>query len=696
MHPLRLAWRSIAELGPASLSHYALYQLQLRSGWLKARTPTRPWRQGLVNGALPSAGSGLEVEARDFWRPAGGIVSGGAELASACRRLREGVFPLFGREVELGYPPDWMAFAPLAGQQGRPRLEADRHWAEYVLEFFPADVKLLWETSRFGWAISLAQCYRLTQETDCAETFGRLLVSWMEANPLNIGPHWISAQEVALRGLALIYSRFGFAGWLERDKMLSLGLMELIAGGARRVSHSLSYARAQNNNHLLSEAAFLYSVGILFPGLEGSDGWRERGRRALMAGFRSQVDADGGYVQHSVNYHRLALELGLWSVRVAQVCSDARLGAIRDPLRRMLDFLVTVTDPETGRAPNLGPNDGALLFPRTGIAFEDMRPTIQAASAILLGNARYPRGSWDTLAHLLGVDLGEHTGAPPAARAKDALSEAGLHMIQSGEARAFLRCARFRSRPGHADQLHLGIQWRGEPITLDAGTYLYNGDPPWDNSLCSADVHNTATVNGRDQMGRAGRFLYLDWARGTVDGRWESDGLTAIVCRHDGYARQGVIHQRTVVCVDGLFWLIVDDLLGDRPLESEIAWLLPDAPWEIEGDSLRIQRESATVSAEVSGPGAEMRLVRAGELLHGPEGYQPVPQHGWYSPTYAHKQPALHWRAGVAGMPPVRVETRLVIDNGRLADLPELVYRAAQVGRPALEVVRSGARELRL
>ena len=76
---------------------------------------------------------------------------------------------------------------------------------------------------------------------------------------------------------------------------------------------------------------------------------------------------------------------------------------------------------------------------------------------------------------------------------------------------AYLRTAQFTSRPSHADQLHLDLWWRGLNIARDAGTYLYNAPAPWDNSLTTTLVHNTVTINGRDQMTRAGRFLYLDW-----------------------------------------------------------------------------------------------------------------------------------------------------------------------------------------
>ena len=81
---------------------------------------------------------------------------------------------------------------------------------------------------------------------------------------------------------------------------------------------------------------------------------------------------------------------------------------------------------------------------------------------------------------------------------------------------ATIRVARFHSRPAHADQLHLDLWWRGINLAQDPGTYLYNSAPPWENSLTSALVHNTVTVDGQEFMLRAGRFLYLDWAQGKV------------------------------------------------------------------------------------------------------------------------------------------------------------------------------------
>ena len=59
-------------------------------------------------------------------------------------------------------------------------------------------------------------------------------------------------------------------------------------------------------------------------------------------------------------------------------------------------------DPGSGRAPNLGANDGALLLPLSSSAFDDYRPTVQAAARAFL-RLGLPPGKWDELSIWLGL-----------------------------------------------------------------------------------------------------------------------------------------------------------------------------------------------------------------------------------------------------------------------------------------------------
>ena len=143
---------------------------------------------------------------------------------------------------------------------------------------------------------------------------------------------------------------------------------------------------------------------------------------------------------------------------------------------------------------------------------------------------------------------------------------------------AYLRAVRFSGRPGHADQLHLDLWWRGQNLAMDPGTYLYNAPAPWDNSLALSAVHNTLTINNRDQMTHAGRFLFVDRAQAEVV-EAETGRLTA---RHDGYRRMGWVHQRTLQIIPQ-GWLVIDRVLPATPRarptnpgQARQQWLLAD------------------------------------------------------------------------------------------------------------------------
>ena len=89
-------------------------------------------------------------------------------------------------------------------------------------------------------------------------------------------------------------------------------LANIFIDHASRIPPTLSYARAQNNNHLLSEAVGLYTAGCALPYHPEALRWRELGWRWFNQGIQSQFSEDGAYMQHSANYHRLALQLALW------------------------------------------------------------------------------------------------------------------------------------------------------------------------------------------------------------------------------------------------------------------------------------------------------------------------------------------------------------------------------------------------
>jgi hypothetical protein len=677
---LSISIKALRELGPRQLGLYAWYQLALRTGFLRGQTADRQ---------PESSGNGQQFT---FSRPFHSMPAR-QDLAAVLGKSAPGLLAeadeiLAGRVRLFGGPPVPLQLAapgPLA------------HWTVYEKKQRDGreegDIKFTWEPGRFGWGYTLGRAYHLTGDERFAEGFWRYAEIFLDSNPPYQGPHWASGQEVALRLMACAFASQVFAVSPQSTRGRIERLARALAQHAARIPPTLSYARAQNNNHLLTEAAGLYTAGVFLPGHPDAPGWRALGWRWFNAALLSQIAEDGSYVQHSANYHRLMLQAAFWvfslSKEFANEGTPAGSAAEIFPaashrrLAAATRWLLALVDPETGRVPNLGPNDGANILPLSTCPFHDYRPALQAAGLAFLGERLFSEGPWDEMAlwfqvegsklqvkdhRLANLQTFQPTNYPPSTP----------HVLRSrfSDSWAYLRVARFTARPGHADQLHLDLWWRGLNLAQDAGTYLYNALPPWENALASTAVHNTLTVNGLDQMTRAGRFLWLDWAQGEVVSGEPGNGSTyqRLVAQHNGYRRLGLVHRREVTAQPGGRWLVADRLSqlegpklkarispsGLQPYQARLHWLLPDLPWEIRKDQaganleIRLKSNEGWICLRIEVGQTRLfsyQIVRAGELL---SGAGPVsPTWGWVAPTYGNKIPAISFAIEVESPLPI-------------------------------------------
>ncbi|MCJ7823545.1 MAG: heparinase II/III family protein [Anaerolineales bacterium] len=726
-HPLH----ALRELGPGPLARYAMYRIALRSGGLRRRTPSFAWEdrplEWWLRNHIPSGPIGYtqyrETHAQHFFfrdveRVGISLQSILGEdvqaLVAEADSVLNGRYRLFGQpEIALGNPPNWSTFALTTSRSEKPVVDLERHWTEYAPSELPLDVKLLWEISRFGWAYSLARAYALTGDERYVDGFFILLRSWREANAPNNGLNWHSGQEIAIRLLALVFSFFTFNQALGERGGDLVDLATMIAVHADRIPATLLYARAQDNNHLLVEALALYTTGVLFPEFRDAGMWKRSGRKFMVRALKGQVFLDGGYIQHSTNYHRLALQAGIWGMRLAELEGNPLSETSVDAVRRMTSWLAALVDPATGNAPNWGPNDGALLLPLSICPFGDYRPTLQAAALTVSGVSMFPRGPWDELALWLGVadacdnksrvaddaprdesklkegiSLRYDAGGDQGSVHPDHFHQSGIYIMRGQRSRGVMRAAQFHSRPGHSDQLHFDL-WRGGiNLARDPGTYLYNAEHPWDNVFTGAWCHNTALIDGCEPMLRAGRFLWLGWSKARLLGHWRAkDGRIEILSAlHQYRSRENTVHQRTILRVEDRLWIVVDDILGIGEAEVRIGWNLPDIPFEIDERTQRVNLHGAKVSIRSEGIQDRYAMYRAGELIAGEEFVSDSSTYGWFAPTYALKQPALLWLRSSHAPLPMRGVTKWVLDETNMDDV-NIGWLDPEIRRPPLSWV---------
>jgi hypothetical protein len=665
---LAITLKALQQLGLGPVSLNAWYKFGLHSGWLR-------WSTNRAAG-LALAGFTHQTETR----LTGGLLSipsrGTLESFLSERERDQAV-----QEADEIIHGSLRLYGRTSVPFNLSENASQKHWTELEQRSFQTDIKDIWEPARFGWVCTLARAYCLTQADRYPQAFWEQFEAFQSAHPAYLGPHWVSAQEVALRLLGLVLAGHVFAdapsSTLER--MNALGMA--VALHAARIPATISYARSQNNNHLLSEAVGLFTAGLALPSHKFSQHWKELGWSWLQRGLLSQISSQGEYIQHSSNYHRLMLQLALWVNALMLNLPDgenpgyAWSEVIRKRLAASTQWLAALLDHPSGQVPNLGPNDGAYILPFAGSDHTDYRPVLQAASLAFCEQRLLPEGSWDEMSCWFGLETKINTPQETASSIRSSHPATIRHPSESSW--GYLRTAIFTSRPGHADQLHCDLWWQGLNIALDPGTYRYTAPPPWDNTLTHTAVHNTLTVDGLEQMNRTGRFLYLDWAQAELR-LWSDFGeMPAITARHNGYRRLGILHERCVQATQQ-GWKITDQLLPMRSTKhpfshhARLHWLLPDWPYEIEGlpDGVNLTLNSplGPILLEIKSPilvqleGNAQRLktclVRAGQCAYGDDPKQPT--WGWIARSYAHKEPALSLAVESTDKIPLTFETQWI------------------------------------
>lgn len=621
------ALAALRELGFKPLAWLALYRFGLWTGHYRRSTPLDPTPP-------PACSLKPPLPLPDPVVLSSIIGDQRAELFHEADDITQGQVRLFGGSaVPLQLAPP----SPL------------RHWTEYETgraAWGVEDVKFLWEPARFGWALTLARAYQINPVSGYAQCFADQYSVFRQTNPFSLGPNWTSGQEIALRIIALSQAAAVFSPGTAYSPWLVHTIAVDIALSAARLPLTLPYARAQRNNHLLSEAAGLFTAGCVLPEHPQSARWRDQGWRIFDNALKDQVAADGTYIQQSSNYHRLMLQLALWMFALGRRHKNHFSQEAQQRLIAATHWLAQRTDPETGLAPNLGNNDGALLFPLASGGFSDYRPTVQAACRAFMGLPCYPPGPWDELSCWLDLPLKSKPIPAPPLRSP-----------------ACMRAIHYTSRPAHADQLHVELWRSGRPLTLDPGTYRYTSASPWDNALNSAKVHCVVTVDGEEPMRRAGRFLWLNWDQAIwLEGQ---PGAARQVAEHTGYRRLGIRHIRSLIQLEDRQWQVTDELLPLRGADenhiARVHWLLPDAPYQLEGTTLRLDHSDGpfTVSVFSNNSPHQIELIRAGNNLL--DSTRVTPILGWVSPTYGQKDPALSFAVTYQGSLPLVVSTILTM-----------------------------------
>jgi len=349
------------------------------------------------------------------------------------------------------------------------------------------DHKIIWELNRHQHWLSLGRAFWLTGDLRYRQRFVTELTSWLDANPPLAGINWASMLELGFRCISWLWALAFFADVSTPDE--EPWIVDLLLALDKQLTHveqNLSYYFSPNT-HLLGEALALYVCSRALPMLRCSPEREELGRRVLLEEARRQIASDGGHVERSTHYHRYTLDFYLLALIVARITKDRVAGEFERAALRLTDAARLLADDE-GELPQIGDDDGGMLFPMTGRAPRDIRDSLAVASVLLkrpdLRIGDVPEEAYWQLAHpsfnvsraterpaKAGRHERQHSGALRDTGYYISRSSRGDHLVIDGGVHGYLNGGH-----AHADALSLTLTVAGVPLLVDPGTGSYTFD----------------------------------------------------------------------------------------------------------------------------------------------------------------------------------------------------------------------------
>lgn len=443
------------------------------------------------------------------------------------------------------------------------------------------DIKLIWDFSR-AHPLFLNLCINPNHLDDGAAFIHR----WLQANNNTDGPAWICAMDVALRAV----------NWIAADAISGGELGRRV--GAREWSEWLwrhgiviwrrLESRAIPSNHYLADLLGLLAVGAVFPADARAQRWHRFARNEFPRALLSQTGKDGGLNEASLRYHAFVTEMAL----VVRIINGGPFP--RDAEQRLADMCQMLADfrDGTGDVFPFGDDDSGRVLAL------DHASTLGRADVLLkLAESALDRG-FKARQRIACPNSGWWLRRFADWTVAVEFGGVGLHGLGSH---------------AHSDDLSFCLEWRGQPLVVDPGTYAYTWNPAARNRFRSASAHNAVIVDNQDPLKPGEHLFYLPGRDEPWDIRDEDRSCTFLRQITDQ-----ISHRRTIKFDSAQELVIEDEITGHGTHQLEWRFHF-DPRWAVTAGAGRFQVQSAaspSVWLEVSPTAATLETV-AGEFSTG-------------------------------------------------------------------------------
>ena len=457
------------------------------------------------------------------------------------------------------------------------KYDINRHWTKIEdLSSSDGDIKYVWEKSRFTFLNDIIR-YDHHFEKNNSEFVFNQIESWIDSNPINMGPNYKCSQEISIRCLNWIWAIYFYSEdtALHDDRWQKV--IQSIYWQIRHVYSNINFSRyCVRNNNAIKESLFLYVSGLLFPFFRESQSWKTNGKKCLEEEINYQIYEDGSYLQFSHNYQRVLVQLMTWTVSISEVHNEVLQEKTLLKIRKLVKYMDHCCVGSNGELPNYGNNDGALFFKLTNQSYNDFRPQINALNYALSKSHIYNNEDIQEEARWYGSELDRLENIETSVNQKETairiFPEGGIATItdRRDASFTFLKCAKYRDRPGQADNMHLDIWIDGNNYLRDSGTYKYNTSEELIQYFAGTAGHNTVMVEGHNQMTKGPRFIWDDWTRKASLQKAQDSDTYILFANAEMFYSLGkpVEHNRKVVKKSPHHWLVIDKIPNKRKQQT--------------------------------------------------------------------------------------------------------------------------------
>ncbi len=394
------------------------------------------------------------------------------------------------------------------------KLKNEKWWKINDFDDNIGDIKCVWELSRFDWVIKLSML-GASGEKKAINLLNKRLNHWINNNQPYNGINWKCGQEASIRVMHLIMS----AIILKQHTKSLKPLTRLIEIHLKRIKPTIFYAIGQENNHGTSEAAALFCGGhfLYVNGLKKYKRYSNIGRKWIENRSNKLFSNDGCFSQYSVNYHRLVLDTYSFIESYRLINNLPRFSSnLYSKLIKATEWLEILLDSNTGKVPNIGANDGSLLFPFFKKKYNDYRPSVQWAN-LVFKNQKVGYFDNDDLIFFESINIiSEGVKYKNVSFIDNKIilgNNDGFFIFRKKKILLVFRRPVFKFRPSHADVFHIDLTVDGENFLRDGGSFSYNTDYKKIEYYNGVQSHNTISFDDRNQMNKISRFLYSSWLK---------------------------------------------------------------------------------------------------------------------------------------------------------------------------------------